>query len=120
MTQSCCGSKIFLPWNFKIELLEIVEKVDFEKNKQTTKKHGKLPRGQRVKTEEKGNIHRILTLSVVYLDICLFVGVDTRTLTKKIREKGTMLGKVRSREITEIKGDYSISMAKRGYSLGRG
>ena len=31
-----------------------------------------------------------------------------------------MLGKVRSREITEIKGDYSIGRANGGYSLSRG
>ena len=75
------------------------------------------PGGKELKLKKK----EIFTeFSLVYLDICLFVGVDTRTLTKKIREKGTMLGKVRSREITDIKGDYSISMAKGGYSLGRG
>ena len=73
-----------------------------------------------IKPKSNTEKRRIFAVNVVYLDIFLFVGVDTRTLTKKIREKGTMLGKVRSREITDIKGDYSISMAKGGYSLGRG
>lgn len=30
----------------------------------------------------------------MYLCACTHVGIDTRRLTKKIREKGTMLGKL--------------------------
>ena len=37
-------------------LKEFFEKVDFEKNWQTTKKHEKFPRGQRVKTGWKTEV----------------------------------------------------------------
>ena len=44
---TCSGSKLFD--TLMVFLKEFFEKVDFEKNQQTTKKHEKLPRRQRVK-----------------------------------------------------------------------
>ena len=36
----------------------------------------------------------LVLFCVVALVWCALIGIDTRQLTKKIREKGTMLGKV--------------------------
>ena len=48
-------------------LKEFFEKVDFEKNQQTTKKHEKLPSMQRVNTQQvKDRCNNVVYFNVVY------------------------------------------------------